>query len=186
MQTVAAKKGNFGVISEDADGNLVVTTVFVNDTAATASDDLIYVAEQTSYIETTYGPDGKTKLYGYEVYLNGEETVVYKDTTGDINASFYTYTVNDTTGVYTLKSTNSGIATDDTLKNVTYIGGTYYVSLTTETTVADYNATDAQVIDTRDNGKVDTMSELKDNASSVTVSVVYDKDAETVQYIYVK
>ncbi len=186
VQTVAAKKGNFGVISEDADGNLVVTTVFVNDTAATASDDLIYVAEQTSYIETTYGPDGKTKLYGYEVYLNGEETVVYKDTTGDINASFYTYTVNDTTGVYTLKSTNSGIATDDTLKNVTYIGGTYYVSLTTETTVADYNATDAQVIDTRDNGKVDTMSELKDNASSVTVSVVYDKDAETVQYIYVK
>ena len=186
VQTVAAKKGNFGVISEDADGNKVVTTVFVNDTAATASDDLIYVANKTSYIETTYGPDGKTKLYGYEVYLNGEETVVYKDTISDINAGFYTYTVNDTTGVYTLKSTNSGVATGDKLNNVTYIGGTYYVSLTTETTVADYNATDAKVIDTRDNGKVDTMSELKDNASSVTVSVVYDKDAETVQYIYVK
>ena len=59
------------------------------------------------------------------------------------------------------------------------------MSLNTETTVADFNATDAKVIDTRDNGKVDTMSELKDNAS-VTVSVVYDKDAETVQYIYVK
>ncbi len=65
------------------------------------------------------------------------------------------------------------------------MGDKYYMSLTTKSEVADFDATDAKVIDTRTDGKVDTMSELKDAAGSVKVSVIYDKDKETVSYIYV-
>ncbi len=189
VQTVSAQpQGAYAVISKDTNSNLVVTTVFVNTAATSTSNDLIYVAKawESTSNDVKFGNDGKTKLYGYEAYVNGEKTTVYVESQGTKSVGFYSYTVDDVTGAYTLTSESTGVAVEDTISgSIGLVGDKYYMSLTTKTEVADFDATDAKVIDTRTDGKVDTMSELKDAAGSVKVSVIYDKDKETVSYIYV-
>ena len=189
VQDLTGTAKDFAAVSKDADGNYVISTVFVNGTASTASSDLIYVADAWDEASTDvkYGNDGKTKLYGYEAYLNGTKTTIYVEGSSVPNKAvgFYSYTVDDKTGAYTLKDEKSGVAVGDTIDVIGNVNGKYYIDLTTNSEVVDFDATDAKVIDTRTDGKVDTMSELKDNASSVKVSVIYDKDKETVSYIYV-
>ena len=180
--------GDYAVVSKDSDGNFVINTVFVKGNAVSASDDLIYAAAQISASETKVSDDGKTTLYGFEVYLNGEKTVIYKDNNSAIGAGFYTYSVDDTTGAYSLTSTTTGVADNKTIaqKGVVYVNGTYYV------TIADvmdsFDATSAKVVDTTSGGKINSMSKLKNETDdgSKTVAVVFDGEEKTVEYIYVK
>ena len=186
VQDVTRSGKNFAIISKDNDDNMVVTTVFVNDVAATAGEDVIYVAGTTKASETTYGDDGETTVYGFKVYLNGEKVTIYKENKTDIAAGFYTYTVDSKTGAYTLKSTSDGVAEGSA--DITYINGSYYVSVDSSE-VETYDASDDVVLDTRSDGKVNSLSKLRselNDGSTVTVGVVYDSDAETVSYIYVK
>ena len=180
--TLTAK--DYVVVAKDGDGNYVVTTVYIKGTAVTTSDSVIYVAAkltEDNFTGTELSKDNKKTLYGYKMYVNGEKQTIYFDGKQTKNAGFYTYTVDDTTGAYTLStSTPSNTATDTV--TATLFNGVYY--LNGIDAVKDFDATNAKVVDVKSTVDVESMSELKDNGST-SVAIVYDTDAKTVNTIYV-
>ena len=184
VQDATLTANDYVVIAKDGDGNYVVTTVYIKGTAVTSSDSIIYITTAQASADakgTVYGTDGKTKLTGYEMYINGEKTTVYFKGTQSLSAGFYTYTVDDTTGAYTL-STSAPSNTKSGSVTATLFNGVYYLNGIDE--VKDYDATNAKVVDVKSTVDVESMSELKDNGST-SVAVVYDTDAKTVTTIYV-
>ena len=184
VQDATLTANDYVVIAKDGDGNYVVTTVYIKGTAVTSSDSIIYITTAQASADakgTVYGTDGKTKLTGYEMYINGEKTTVYFKGTQSLSAGFYTYTVDDTTGAYTL-STSTPSNTKSGSVTATLFNGVYYLNGIDE--VKDYDATNAKVVDVKSTVDVESMSELKDNGST-SVAVVYDTDAKTVTTIYV-
>ena len=191
IQNVASGTVSYGVVGKDSGGKYVVTTVFVASNAINASEDLIFVAEawtNSNYTDTKLSDDNKSTLYGYEAYLNGEQTTIYisksdKDALSSSKAvGFYSYTVNETTGAYSVesKAETTGVTTSAKPITVVNVNGKYYASIDT---LVDYDATNAKVIDTTDDGKVISISKLED--ASKNAWVIFDKDAETISYIYV-
>ena len=193
VQDIKVTANDYAVIAKDANGNYVVTAVFVKGAAVTSSSDIVYVANALSGSNSTgtmIGTDGKTVLTGYDVYVNGEKKTIYFSGTQTKDAGFYTYSIDEATGAYTLGSEPTNVIKSDSItqNGVTYVNGKYYIDLTTVTTTDAYDATNAQVVDTTktENG-ISSMNDLKDAVKSgaKNVAVVYDSDAKTVVTIYV-
>ena len=183
VQDVTLATTDYVVTAKDKDDNIVVATVYVKGDVSTSSDTVVYVAKDSADAKgTKYGDDGKTILNGFQVYVNGVKQTIYIKGSTAPTKGFYTYTVNETTGAWTLKSTTSGVATGDTV-TASLVNGVYY--LNGIDAVKDYDATNATVVDTvNDPTEIDTMADIKDQ-TSVKAAVVFDKDAETVTTIYI-
>ena len=183
VQDVTLATTDYVVTAKDKDDNIVVATVYVKGDVSTSSDTVVYVAKDSADAKgIKYGDDGKTILNGFQVYVNGVKQTIYTKGSTAPTKGFYTYTVNETTGAWTLKSTTSGVATGDTV-TASLVNGVYY--LNGIDAVKDYDATNATVVDTvNDPTEIDTMADIKDQ-TSVKAAVVFDKDAETVTTIYI-
>ena len=183
VQDVTLATTDYVVTAKDKDDNIVVATVYVKGDVSTSSDTVVYVAKDSADAKgTKLGDDGKTILNGFQVYVNGVKQTIYIKGSTAPTKGFYTYTVNETTGAWTLKSTTSGVATGDTV-TASLVNGVYY--LNGIDAVKDYDATNATVVDTvNDPTEIDTMADIKDQ-TSVKAAVVFDKDAETVTTIYI-
>ena len=192
VQTMSLTTNDYAVITKDSNGNFVVSTVFIKGAAITSSSDIIYVAatmNASNSTGTAVGKDGKTILTGYEVYVNGEKETVYFNGTQTSNAGFYTYSIDDVTGAYTLGAAPTNVITGQQVKKdgVVRVNGEYYVEFNASTAADNFTATDATVVDTTPGGDVDSMAALKDAVSggAKNVAVVYDSDAKTITTIYV-
>lgn len=81
------------------DGNKIVTVVVPNDNDAANTANLLYVQKITGYTNNT---DGK-RVALFTAYINGEKVTDCQYTKDSLTAdAFYTYSKNETTGVYTL------------------------------------------------------------------------------------
>ena len=183
VQDVTLATTDYVVTAKDKDDNIVVATVYVKGDVSTSSDTVVYVAKDPADAKgIKLGDDDKTILNGFQVYVNGVKQTIYIKGSTAPTKGFYTYTVNETTGAWTLKSTTSGVATGDTV-TASLVNGVYY--LNGIDAVKDYDATNATVVDTvNDPTEIDTMADIKDQ-TSVKAAVVFDKDAETVTTIYI-
>ena len=148
---------------------------------------MVYVAKDSADAKgTKLGDDGKTILNGFQVYVNGVKQTIYTKGNTPPTKGFYTYTVNETTGAWTLKPTTNGVATGTTAVTASLVNGVYYLNGIDE--IKDYDATNATVVDTVNDPTVyDTLSDIKnkDEKATINAAVVFDKDAETVTTIYI-
>lgn len=170
--TVGTTTCAYAVISQDIDDNFVVSTVFVKEAPATANDAVIFVAagQASTTNKTKLGADGKTRLYSYKVYVNGEEDTIWlKDKrTLSIN-TFYGYSVDEVTGAYVLslpKVESSSITTQGVIAagGVERFNGTYLIRYLSGANAAfkDYDLTGATVVNVSKTGlDVSNVEELR-------------------------
>jgi hypothetical protein len=172
--------------------NYTVKYVFVAGTAptATAGTGVILVVNNfTTDSEVSYTlANGSTgTAYSENVYLDGvAKTITVTDAT--TTAGFYSYDVDDTTGLYTLTSLTDGtdgVYTAQTISNL------YNGLLTTTGTryVTDIDASSAVVVNTtRNTDAATTLAGIvADNTHTYTVQIVTDTTgtAPVVTYVYI-
>ena len=186
VQDVELAATDYVVTAKDKDGNIVVATVYVKGDVSTTSDNIVYVAEANAEANgSKLGDDNKTTLNGFKVYVNGEKQTIYIKGSTAPTKGFYTYTVNEKTGAWTLKSTTSGVAVEQSGVKATLVNGVYYIDGVAD--VKDFDATNATVVDVKnDPTKYESMADIKDTGDTgVTAAIVFNKDAKTVTTIYV-
>ncbi len=184
---------DFVVLTEDSNGNKLVTTVYVIDDDNTVDpvkgDKILYVVKKDK-IGTALGDDGK-EINVFEAYVDGEK-IEFNCSDSDLTSKlgWNSYTINSTTGGYSLTKLEIGVAAEENYKDkIVFVNSIYYVTLGTDL----YDATNAKVVDLRGTkttppDEIKTMADLlkanKDN-DNLKIAVSYDKDAKTIDLIYV-
>ena len=175
---------------DDNDNKVLEVLVVTSDDTITTAEDVIFVtADQTDYIRAN--ADG----YVYEVYnaKTGEILTLTFDAE-ELDAGFFAYNYNEADKLYEIdQEVTEGYATG------LVFTGSYNGLVTFDSVIADYDASKAIIIDTRDEDVIDSteieeITELADivNANKekggnavVTVSAVYDAEDEIVSVIFV-
>ncbi|BAL01556.1 putative surface layer protein [Oscillibacter valericigenes Sjm18-20] len=170
------------------DGDKILAVVIPNDDDAANTANLLYFQKVTNHVNNA---DSK-RVAMFTAYINGEKLTdcqLSKDVTDtSYNDCFFTYSKNESTGVYTLSKyikTNkiTSVYSGDSLVKGDIISDTYFTSATSVNggaTGAELNAKNAQVIDlyTDDGVTYSTLKEMKDALNDNVVS------GFTVSYIY--
>jgi hypothetical protein len=176
------------------DKNKVVSVIVPNDSDAANTASLLYFQKVTNHINNA---DGK-RVAIFTAYIDGEKVTdcqLNKDVDGtDFNDKFYTYSKDDSTGVYTLseytktdKTTSVASAQD---LSVSAIKSKTYFDIANET---DLNAKNAKVIDlyTDDGTDYSSLKEMNDSGvTGFTISLIYNGNDDvtgyrTVSYIFI-
>lgn len=192
----------YAVVSEDTDKNYVITTVFVTDTPTTLNDAVIFVHKDDGCRngKTKLAEDGKTRLYGYTVYVNGESEDIWckSSNVGFDEYKFYGYSIDEATGAYVIGSAKkpggafaeTGLGPGDVKK----FGGSYAVSGVAypSSSFNDYDLTGAVVVDLTGNGKnnvealrIWNKGDDKTPGTSLMVYMVANTEDKTIVTVYV-
>ncbi|MPM35044.1 hypothetical protein SDC9_81634 [bioreactor metagenome] len=181
------------VLNKDKDK--IIAVVVPNDDDAAVTANLIYISKVEGY-QTVDG----TSRSVFTAYIDGVKTEGCIASKNNAAVGFFTYSKNDSTGVYTLSSyTQKATKATSVLKDVpvtssSVINKTYIpvASTITGTVAKELNAKNATVIDLTESGK--NYASLKDmvedtTTTGFTVSLVYNDStntgAGTVSYVYV-
>ena len=188
------------VLSKDADGNSVISHIFVEgtpDVEPETADGLIYVGATINAGAVKYtelAADGKSTLNGVEVYIDGvksELLLTGATITNTVAPGFYTYSVDAETGAATLYAytgTNVEKHLTETITAIDYVNGKYYMTSTNIAT--EYDATEAVVYYVADpDYSVTSVAELaqcKADGDTIQLAVVaVGGNTDAVKVIYV-
>lgn len=202
-KTDTTKQYNLSYIV-NKDGDKILAVIIPNDDDAANTANLLYFQKVTNHVNNA---DGK-RVAMFTAYINGEKLTdcqLNKDVTDTTyNDCFFTYSKNESTGVYTLSKyikTNktTSVYSADSLTKSDMISDTYFTSATHVnggSNFAELNAKNAQVIDlyTDDGVTYSTLKEMKDAlndnvVSGFTVSYIYNgsdnSGSGTVSYLFI-
>ena len=171
---------------KNSDGE--VSLIYVMEAPATAqSTDLIFVAEDLA----TAGAAGSAEdLKGdarnlYTVYLEGVEKDLMIADAATIEAGFYTYTVAEKTGIYTLTPAEGQymgvVVGDDTITQ------NKYISVDVEGTENDLDdvTIDGKIYDLTEEGLTSLRTIGKWDGDAVELNFIYDAEEEVITVVYV-
>ena len=178
------------------DKSKITAVIVPNDNDAAVTANLIYISK----IEGIQTVDNQPRSI-FTAYIDGVKTEGCVASKNNAAVGFYTYTKNDTTGIYTLSAytQKAGKATS-VLKDVSLVSDkvvdkTYIpvsAAVTGTASVKDLNAKNAIVIDLTSSGKnYGSLKDLLDDTTTTgyTVSLVYNDGNSTgkgtVSYLYV-
>ena len=184
-------------------GDKIVAVVVPDDDDAANTANLLYVQKVTGYKQNA---DGDTVAV-FTAYIDGKEVTGCEYNKKDLPGNaFYTYSKNETTGVYTLskyseslKTTKAtAVVTGYTLNGSIITGDDYFTGKYTlkDSSIKTLNAKNAQVVDlyTDDGVAYTSLKDMREAISlgkvgSFTVSYVYNGSdttgAGTVAYIFI-
>ncbi len=183
----------YGEKADEDDAYYVLKYVLVaDDIGGEAGEDLIYVKSGLNKnVSATYiDEDGKAQIgYNNTVYINGEKVTILvtgTEAAAISAAGFYTYEVTED-GTYDL--TLASASKYDYVVNAELTGN--YKGLISVEGVADYDATDAVIVNLLSSSSDYGYDDVPTKASKLVVdgttkvSFIYDTDAETISVIYV-
>lgn len=197
--SVSATSFTWAVLSKDADDNMVVSTVFVKDAPATANDAVIYAHKSgCNTNKTKLGDDGKTRLYSYELYVNGEMKTIWCKTASEGFAAntFYSYSIDETTGAYVIsapRGDNNSLAKAAVIaaNGVKKFNGVYAITnvANADSAFTEYDLTNATVHDLT-GGDLTNVEALRiksndKNGTAIHVSLVANTEDKVVTTVYV-
>ncbi len=192
--TGAATTGtDFSVVLNDDSSKKVIAIFVKNDNDVEVSQNVLYIQKQTAVQRDSSGKDVSI----FTAYIDGVKTENLVANKLISDNTFYTYSVNDSTGVYTVnaytQSVNktTSVLTGKTLAK-TQIMNKAYIAAAVLGTSTDLNIANATVIDLRTGGTISSASDMvADNApTSYTVSIAFNNSTNSsslgrVSYVFI-